>query len=86
MPCQNGNFGPAGADYPGTRPTEKWGNTVDTTRIAQPHSADHNHQDERPHACNDGWIKLGHRVDPETGEESGCSSPPSGPAAVPLLP
>jgi hypothetical protein len=28
-------------------------------------------QDERPHACNDGWITLGQIVvDPETGEET----------------
>jgi hypothetical protein len=27
-------------------------------------------QDERPHACNDGWVTLGQIVvDPETGEE-----------------
>ena len=28
-------------------------------------------QDERPHACNDGWVTLGQTVlDPETGEET----------------
>jgi hypothetical protein len=28
-------------------------------------------QDERPHACNDGWITLGQIVvDPDTGEET----------------
>ena len=27
--------------------------------------------DERPHACNDGWVTLGQMVvDPETGEET----------------
>jgi hypothetical protein len=27
-------------------------------------------QDERPHACNDGWATIGQiAVDPETGEE-----------------
>jgi hypothetical protein len=32
---------------------------------------DHHDQDERPHACNDGWVTIGHIVvDPETGEES----------------
>jgi hypothetical protein len=30
----------------------------------------HDGHDERPHACNDGWITLGQIVvDPETGEE-----------------
>jgi hypothetical protein len=28
-------------------------------------------QDERPHACNDGWVTLGQAViDPDTGEET----------------
>ncbi len=32
---------------------------------------DHGHQEERPHACNDGWVTLGQIViDPETGEET----------------
>jgi hypothetical protein len=32
---------------------------------------DHDHRDERPHACNDGWVTLGQIViDPETGEET----------------
>jgi hypothetical protein len=38
-----------------------------------PHPATeaHDHQDERPHACNDGWVTLGQLVvDPETGEET----------------
>jgi hypothetical protein len=27
--------------------------------------------DERPHACNDGWVTIGQLVvDPETGEET----------------
>ena len=44
---------------------------MDTTRIQQPHRAGHDHQDEAPHACTDGWITLGQLVvDPETGEES----------------
>jgi hypothetical protein len=35
---------------------------------AAPH---HDDQDERPHACNDGWVTLGQIVvDPETGEET----------------
>jgi hypothetical protein len=47
---------------------------VDTTESSAPaHSSteDHNHQDERPHTCNDGWVTLGQIVvDPETGEET----------------
>jgi hypothetical protein len=32
---------------------------------------DHHDQDERPHACNDGWVTIGQIVvDPETGGES----------------
>jgi hypothetical protein len=39
------------------------------------HAAPHD-QDERPHACNDGWITLGELVvDPETGEESDEHAP-----------
>jgi hypothetical protein len=35
-----------------------------------PAAAHNDDQDERPHACNDGWITLGQLVvDPETGEE-----------------
>jgi hypothetical protein len=34
------------------------------------HAAPHLDQDERPHACNDGWVTLGQIVvDEETGEE-----------------
>jgi hypothetical protein len=47
---------------------------MDTTESSAPHaqpsSEDHDHQDERPHACNDGWVTLGQIVvDPDTGEE-----------------
>jgi hypothetical protein len=61
--------------HPGTRPTRRL-TTVDEVRItpagdpfyAAPH---HDGQDERPHACNDGWVTLGQLVvDPETGEET----------------
>jgi len=50
--------------------------TVDTIRIspagdpfhAAPHHDDH---DERPHACNDGWVTMGQiAIDPETGDET----------------
>ena len=35
------------------------------------HAAPHHDEDERPHACNDGWVTLGQLVvDPETGEET----------------
>ena len=54
---------------PGPGP-QKRGNAVDTTRVPQPHCCHHDHQDERPHACNDGWITLGQPgVDPETSKE-----------------
>ena len=37
---------------------------------AHPSTEDHDHQDERPHACNDGVVYVGHLVeDPGTGEE-----------------
>jgi hypothetical protein len=35
-----------------------------------PEDQDHHDQDERPHACNDGVVYIGHLVeDPGTGEE-----------------
>jgi hypothetical protein len=35
---------------------------------AVPH---HDHHDERPHACNNGWVSMEVEVvDPETGEET----------------
>ena len=49
---------------------------MDDKSLAQPahpstEDQDHRDHDERPHACNDGWITLGQIVvDPETGEES----------------
>ena len=51
---------------------------MDTTESSAPHAhpstGDHDlhpDQDERPHACNDGWVTLGQVVvDPETGEET----------------
>jgi len=37
---------------------------------AHPSTEDHDHQDEHPHACNDGWVTIGQiALDPETGEE-----------------
>jgi hypothetical protein len=35
---------------------------MDTTRVPQPHRGDHD-QDERPHACMDGWVFLGRVVE-----------------------
>jgi hypothetical protein len=43
-----------------------------TARPAHPSTEvqDHQDHDERPHACNDGWVTIGQLVvDPETGEE-----------------
>jgi hypothetical protein len=38
---------------------------------AHPSTEDHDHQDERSHVCNDGWVTIGQiAVDPETGEET----------------
>jgi hypothetical protein len=38
---------------------------------AHPSTEDCNHQDERPHACNDGWVTIGQIVvDLRTGEET----------------
>ena len=47
---------------------------MDTKRIPPAgdpfHAAPHD-QDERPHACNDGWVSIGQIVvDPETCEET----------------
>jgi hypothetical protein len=37
---------------------------------AYPSTEDQDHQEERPCACNDGWVTIGKiAVDPETGEE-----------------
>jgi hypothetical protein len=34
-------------------------------------STEDRYQDERPHACNDGWVTIGQTViDPDTGEET----------------
>jgi hypothetical protein len=47
-----------------------------TEKSSAPHAhpstedQDHHDQDERPHACNDGVVYIGHLVeDPGTGEE-----------------
>jgi hypothetical protein len=44
--------------------------TEKSSAPAHPPTEDHDH-DERPHACNDGWVTIGQIVaDPETGEET----------------
>ena len=62
--------------HPEARPTGRI-KTVDTRQFSVSHAhrstedPPHDHQDERPYACNDGWVTLGQIVvDPETGEES----------------
>ena len=35
------------------------------------HAAPHDDQDERPHACNNGWVSMEVEVlEPDTGEET----------------
>jgi hypothetical protein len=42
---------------------------MDTTRVPQPRHD--GHDQDHPHACNDGWVTLGQIVlDPDTGEET----------------
>jgi hypothetical protein len=50
--------GPAGADIPGARPTEKGGTLWTPREYRKPHRDDHDHQGQLV-------------IDPETGEESG---------------
>jgi hypothetical protein len=45
--------------------------TQKSSAPAQPSTKEHNHQDERLCACNNGWVPIGQSVvDPETGEET----------------
>ena len=45
--------------------------TEKSSAPACPSTEDQDHQDERPHACNDGWVTIGQiALDPETGEET----------------
>jgi hypothetical protein len=46
-------------------------NTESSAPNAQPSTEEHNHQDERPHVCIDGWVFVGY-VD-EYGEEREAS-------------
>jgi hypothetical protein len=43
--------------------------TPESSAPAHPSTEEHD-RDERPHACNDGWVTIGQiALDPETGEE-----------------
>jgi hypothetical protein len=45
--------------------------TTESSAPAHPSIEDHDHQDERPHACNNGWVTIGQTIiDDETGEET----------------
>jgi hypothetical protein len=45
--------------------------TEKSSAPAHPSTEEHDHQDERPHACIDGWVTIGQiALDPETGEET----------------
>ena len=65
---------PAVLQHPEARPTATKEDTVDTKESsarAHPSTEEHEHQDERPHACIDGWVTIGQMVvDEETGEET----------------
>ena len=55
-------------------PAQRERTPMDTTESSAPYAHPspeaQNHQDEVPHACNDGWVTIGQIVvDPETGEE-----------------
>jgi hypothetical protein len=44
---------------------------TESSAPAHPSPTEDRDQDERPHACNEGWVTIGQIVfDPETGEES----------------
>jgi hypothetical protein len=44
---------------------------IHETPAGDPFHAAPDHQDEQPHACNDGWVTIGQIVvDPETGDET----------------
>jgi hypothetical protein len=34
--------------------------TKESSAPAHPSTEDHDHQDERPHACTDGWVFVGY--------------------------
>jgi hypothetical protein len=62
---------PAVREHPGTTAHSERGHTVDEIRI--PVAGDPIHArgvQDHPHACNDGWVSVGHtELDEESGEE-----------------
>jgi hypothetical protein len=62
------------ATYPPEPGPQKGLETVDTKESsapAHPSTEEHDHQDEHPHACIDGWVTIGQLVvDDETGKET----------------
>jgi hypothetical protein len=60
--------------HPGARTTRRSLMAIEKSSAPYAHpyteDQDHHDKDERPHACNDGWVTIGQiAVDPETGEE-----------------
>jgi hypothetical protein len=44
--------------------------TQKSSAPAHPSTEDHDHQGERPHVCNDGWVSIAVEIlDRDTGEE-----------------
>jgi hypothetical protein len=59
-------------EHPGARTTRRHLMAIEKSSVphAHPSTEDHDHHDERPCACNDGWVTIGQiALDPETGEE-----------------
>ncbi len=58
--------------HPEARTTkERFMATEKSSAPAHLSTEDHDRQNERPHACNDGWVTIGQTViDPDTGEET----------------
>jgi hypothetical protein len=71
MMVSDKGMAPQVMEHPGTRPTRRsLMDTTESSALAHPSTEDHVHQDERPCACNDGWVTIGQiAVDPETGED-----------------
>ena len=67
--------GPAELEPPGTRTTRRrlMATPESSAPPAHPFTGKppRHGRDERPHACNDGWVTIGQiAIDPETGEET----------------
>ena len=43
-------------EHPGTRPTERKRETVDTNILRKDHPGGRNPTDETPHGCYSGWV------------------------------